>query len=340
MRRILCRSEDRIIRLASGHLKKPTNLSDEAVSKPSNPQFFDAGQPFTRFARTHLQSACKAPDVVILPHSGGFDGCLCKTRLPQPKRVLMKDFFISYNQADRGWAEWIAWQLEAAGYAVVIQAWDFRQGGNFVLDMQRALESAQRTIIVLSPNFLRSKFTAPEWAAAFAMDPTGAQGRLLPMRVRKCEPTGLLAQIVYVDLVGLQDRDAAVERLLTGVAAARAKPVLEPGMPVPEAGQFAGPTLTTTQAEPPWPPSIEVAARVAGSVFWRVVRIGVVAIGVALAVFSFLSGSLPSWVDNQPTMLYSASLLWGILTALLVEALLRLWQRRRHGASTMEGSKP
>jgi hypothetical protein len=29
-----------------------------------------------------------------------------------------RDFFISYNQADRTWAEWIAWQLEHAGYSV------------------------------------------------------------------------------------------------------------------------------------------------------------------------------------------------------------------------------
>jgi hypothetical protein len=26
----------------------------------------------------------------------------------------MKDFFISYNKADRQWAEWIAWQLQEA----------------------------------------------------------------------------------------------------------------------------------------------------------------------------------------------------------------------------------
>jgi hypothetical protein len=25
----------------------------------------------------------------------------------------MKDFFISYNKADRAWAEWIAWHLDA-----------------------------------------------------------------------------------------------------------------------------------------------------------------------------------------------------------------------------------
>ena len=26
------------------------------------------------------------------------------------------DFFVSYTSADRAWAEWIAWQLEAEGY--------------------------------------------------------------------------------------------------------------------------------------------------------------------------------------------------------------------------------
>jgi phage replication-related protein YjqB (UPF0714/DUF867 family) len=37
-----------------------------------------------------------------------------------------RDFFISYTGADRAWAEWIAVQLEAAGYSTVLQAWDFR----------------------------------------------------------------------------------------------------------------------------------------------------------------------------------------------------------------------
>ncbi len=32
------------------------------------------------------------------------------------------DFFVSYTSADRAWAEWIAWQLEAEGYTVIVQA--------------------------------------------------------------------------------------------------------------------------------------------------------------------------------------------------------------------------
>ena len=80
----------------------------------------------------------------------------------------MKDFFISYNKADRTWAEWIGWQLEEEGYSVFLQAWDFRPGGNFVADMQKGATEAKRTIAVLSPAYFGAKFTQPEWQAAFA----------------------------------------------------------------------------------------------------------------------------------------------------------------------------
>ena len=142
----------------------------------------------------------------------------------------MKDFFISYNKADREWAEWIAWQLEEAGYTTVLQAWDFRPGSNFVLEMQRASAEAQRTIAVLSPDYLTALYTQPEWAAAFARDPTGEKGTLLPVRVRECDLKGLLPQIVYIDLVGL-DETAAKERLLAGVGRGRVKPAVAPAFP-------------------------------------------------------------------------------------------------------------
>jgi TIR domain len=45
---------------------------------------------------------------------------------------LARDFFISYTAANRPWAEWIAVQLETAGYSPVLQAWDFRPGSDFL----------------------------------------------------------------------------------------------------------------------------------------------------------------------------------------------------------------
>jgi len=103
----------------------------------------------------------------------------------------MKDFFISYNKADKAWAEWIAWTLEEAGYSVVIQAWDFRPGENFALKMQEASKGTRQTIAVLSEEYLAALFTQSEWAAAFARDPKGEQRTLIPVRVNDCEPEGI-----------------------------------------------------------------------------------------------------------------------------------------------------
>jgi len=142
----------------------------------------------------------------------------------------MKDFFISYNKADRQWAEWIAWQLEDEGYSVVIQCWDFLPGCNFVLDMHEAAKDAERTIGVLSPHFLASMFTQPEWSAAFVKDPTGKNRKLLLIRVHDCQPDGLLAAINYLDLVGL-DEDTARKKILASAGDKRLKPSSPPGFP-------------------------------------------------------------------------------------------------------------
>src|SRR3954447_2750438 len=104
------------------------------------------------------------------------------------KRV---DFFISYTGADAAWAEWIAVQLEDAGYRTVIQLWDFAPGSNFVFEMKKAAAAAARTIAVLSPRYLKSEFAQAEWAAAFAADPGGKQRKLVPVRIEEFPLTGI-----------------------------------------------------------------------------------------------------------------------------------------------------
>jgi tetratricopeptide (TPR) repeat protein len=157
----------------------------------------------------------------------------------------MRDFFISYNSADGAWAEWIAWQLEEAGYTTVIQAWDIRPGSNFVLRMLEGSVQAERTIAVLSDSYLGALFTQPEWTAAFAQDPTGEKGTLLPVRVSECSLEGVLRTIVHIDLAGL-DETQARETLLQGVHRGRGKPAKDPGFPgtppptVPQEPHFPG----------------------------------------------------------------------------------------------------
>src|ERR1700730_17680008 len=122
---------------------------------------------------------------------------------PEPPKV-----FISYNRADRDWAEWIAGAIDRGGYQPIIQAWDFRPGQNFVLRMQQATTEANITIAVLSGAYLKAEFTRRYRATAFAQDPTGEKRQLIPVRATACSLPGLLKPIIYVDLVSLGEEDA------------------------------------------------------------------------------------------------------------------------------------
>jgi len=82
------------------------------------------------------------------------------------------DFFVSYTSADRPWAEWIAWELEDAGFSVIVQAWDMQPGSNFVLQMDDAARVAARTVAVLSPAF--GHVFVPD---ALRADPTWVEGQ-------------------------------------------------------------------------------------------------------------------------------------------------------------------
>ena len=123
--------------------------------------------------------------------------------------LAKKDFFISYNKADRSWAEWIAWHLEATGGNTASQ---FRRG---ISEPAATLSSrwiarsktCERIVAVLSPDYLTLAFHEPEWAAYFARGPQRAnKRRIVPVRVRECELTGLLAPIVYIGSARLNDR--------------------------------------------------------------------------------------------------------------------------------------
>jgi hypothetical protein len=143
-----------------------------------------------------------------------------------------KDFFISYNHRDGQWAEWIAWELEHAGYTCTIQAWDFIPGANFVAEMHNALLRCQRVVAIVSANYLTSAFVTAEWTSAYADDPVGKRRKLLPIRVEDIEIGGLLKAIVYVDLVG-KDEEAARQAILAAARVLPQRPNSAPEFPNP-----------------------------------------------------------------------------------------------------------
>ena len=156
-------------------------------------------------------------------------------------------FFISYTQADRAWAEWVAWILEEDGHRVLVQAWDFVPGTNWIQSMQAGTRDAARTIAVLSREYLTSVYGGAEWQAAWAQDPEGTGRKLLTVRVADCERPGLLAGVVGVDLFGLAEATAKerLRRMVSEAIAGRAKPAVPPEFPaagraMPREARFPG----------------------------------------------------------------------------------------------------
>ncbi|MCK9929809.1 toll/interleukin-1 receptor domain-containing protein [Frankia sp. Mgl5] len=143
------------------------------------------------------------------------------------------DFFVSYTASDRAWAEWIAWQLEEAGYQVLIQAWDIVPGDHWMGRMEDGVRGSRKVIAVLSHAYLTSVYGRVEWEAAFRADPHGQARKVIPIRIQDCPRPTLLGAVVSFDLYGL-DADTARARLLDSITATvkgRAKPLTEPAFP-------------------------------------------------------------------------------------------------------------
>lgn len=96
--------------------------------------------------------------------------------------------------------------------------------------MQDATKTADTTICILSEDYLQSGFTSAEWHVAFADDPIGKNRKILPIRVRKCDPEGLLKTRIYVNLVG-KDKDVAKSLVKQSLLDGRRKPTTEPPFP-------------------------------------------------------------------------------------------------------------
>ena len=145
--------------------------------------------------------------------------------------------------------------LEEDGHRVLIQAWDFVPGANWIQGMQAGTRDAARIIAILSTDYLTSVYGGTEWRAAWASDPEGTGRKLLTVRVVECDRPGLLAGVVGVDLFGLAAAEARarLRRMVSAAVAGRAKPEVPPKFPgtgraMPRAARFPGAAPSTVEA--------------------------------------------------------------------------------------------
>src|SRR3954463_14412375 len=141
------------------------------------------------------------------------------------------DFFISHAGRDTAWAEWLAWQLQQAGYSVELDVWDWAPGEDFVARMAAALERADRLLAVCTEAYFVSAFGGAELRAAF-VGQAKAEGRIVPVLVEPVTLPPLYVPLISVDLTGL-DEAAAAARLRERLAGGR--PTGPPPFPLRDA---------------------------------------------------------------------------------------------------------
>jgi hypothetical protein len=159
--------------------------------------------------------------------------------------VGRRDFFVSHAGPDAGWAEWLAWELRAAGFTVELDLWDWQPGQSFVARMEEALQGADRVAAVWTPTYFLRPFARAEWHAAFAAQARQVDGegrpRVVPVLVETTDVPELYGSLIYLDLVGLDEAAAARrlrERLTGGGPPAQAPPF--PGQAAAGSARVAG----------------------------------------------------------------------------------------------------
>ena len=89
-------------------------------------------------------------------------------------------------------------------HRVLIQAWDFVRGSNWVQGCGTGSPGAERTIAVLSPDYLESEFGTARVAGRVEQGPRWARSsKLLTVRVKECDRPDFLGQMVSIDLFGI-----------------------------------------------------------------------------------------------------------------------------------------
>ncbi len=143
----------------------------------------------------------------------------------------MADYFLSYNSADQAKAEWVAWTLRDAGYAVRFAKWELGAGHDIAQWMTDALEDCEAMVCVASPDYLKpqAKFSALERAAMLWQDIEGKAARLIFVKIRPCTLPKIFGTRSYISLSG-KSRDEAKALLLEAIkppSAPSSEPVFE-----------------------------------------------------------------------------------------------------------------
>jgi tetratricopeptide (TPR) repeat protein len=128
------------------------------------------------------------------------------------------DVFVSYSHQDADWVQGqLVPRLKAAGLMVCIDVESFRLGAPLLTEMERAVDASRKTVLVLTPTYLKSAWTEFETLLLQTPDPTNRMLRLLPILRLRCKPPARIAILNRLDFTGLGPHDTEFAKLIAAI---------------------------------------------------------------------------------------------------------------------------
>jgi len=140
----------------------------------------------------------------------------------RPEDEFRYDAFISYSHKDNTWVRNVLLaRLESEGLRICIDTRDFEVGVPSLVNMENAVDQSRKTLLVLTPNWLSSEWTAFEALLVQTEDPIGRGRRILPLMVQPCQGQlpKRLKMFTYLDLTDPAQLDFQMERLVDAIRA-------------------------------------------------------------------------------------------------------------------------
>jgi hypothetical protein len=128
------------------------------------------------------------------------------------------DVFISYSKADEAWiADTLLPRLEQVGLKICIDYRDFEPGVSTLVNAEHAVARSERTLLVMTPDWVANQWSLYDSLLARTDDPTGLKQRTIPLLLQECAIPRFISILAYVDFTH-PDREAiAWRQLLTAL---------------------------------------------------------------------------------------------------------------------------
>jgi serine/threonine protein kinase/tetratricopeptide (TPR) repeat protein len=217
-------------RVAYALVKGPLSLRPHVQSAPPLYQYQPPYQydPY-RPKHASAQTAPYPPTLSSASWGNPPAGPIDSGAIGEPTTGERKNFCVVYHDNDRNWAEWIAWLLEEDGLSTIVPDWDFRAGYNVVRETRKAINEAQRVIVIISPDYLDTHNA--QWGIVFSREMMSQEGMILPVVVKECAALRKpLDTLVPINLVG-RDVFHTSHKLRKAVRLVRSKPTNPPAFP-------------------------------------------------------------------------------------------------------------